>query len=338
MLRRLWKMKKTTENKLQNKLIDLVVPMYKNKETLLKLLASIASQSFKNAICVFLVQDCDGEDYTELIKMFKPMLDIELISMEKNSGPGTARRIGMQKGTSPYIMFMDADDTFQNPFAVQELYEYAQTEDYDAVNSVFLEQTTAEMGSFVPHGNNDWVWVFGKIYKRKFLEDNQIYINDSRANEDTGFNTVVSMSGKVGFLPDTTYIWWYKEDSITRTDGGIYRFTGTEGWLYNMGWAIDHLVRLNVDVEKIKKKCASIIIATYCWYLEYLNDSDERVDANKFLEWVKPFVAKYYNEYTPEAKVLLESYQDYLQNKSLAENIPQYTLKDYIKLVGGKEC
>lgn len=338
MLRRLWTMRETTENKLQNKLIDLIVPMYKNKETLLKLLASVATQSIKDSIHIILVQDCDGENYTELINMFNAMLDIELVVMDKNSGPGTTRRVGMQKGTAPYIMFMDADDTFQNPFSVQELYEFITKEDFDAVNSVFLEQTTKEMGSFIPHGDNDWVWVFGKIYKRKFLEDNKIYLNDSRANEDTGFNAVVSTVGKVGFLPDTTYIWWFKEDSITRVNNGIYRFTGIEGWLYNMGWAIDNLVRLKIDEQVIQERCAGNLVATYCWYLEYLHDTDERVDVNKFLGWVKQFVANYYNKHTPTEEILVNAYKDQATNRNLIQHIPTLTLKDYIKLVGGNEC
>lgn len=320
------------------KLVDLVVPMYKCKETLLKLLASVASQSVKDIIHVILVQDCDGENYTELINMFNPMLDIELVAMDKNSGPGTTRRVGMQKGASPYIMFMDADDTFQNPFAVQELYETISKNDFDAVNSIFLEQTTKDMGSFVPHNNNDWVWVFGKIYKRKFLEDNKIYLNDSRANEDTGFNTVVSTVGKVGFLNDSTYIWWFKEDSITRVNNGIYRFTGMEGWLYNMGWVIDNLVRLKVDEEIIIKRCTGTLISTYCWYLEFIHDKDERIDVNKFLEWVKSFVKSYYNKLTPTKEVLNQMYREQAHSKGLVAYVPELTLTEYIKLVGGKEC
>lgn len=320
------------------KLVDLVVPMYKCKETLLKLLASVASQSVKDIIHIILVQDYDGEDYTELINMFNPMLDIELIAMDKNSGPGTTRRIGMQKGTAPYIMFMDADDTFQNPFAVQELYEFISKENYDAVNSIFLEQTTKDMGSFIPHNNNDWVWVFGKIYKRKFLEDNKIYLNDSRANEDTGFNTVVSIVGNVGFLNDSTYIWWFKEDSITRVNEGIYRFTGIEGWLYNMGWVVDNFVRLKIDTDTIIGHCTRVLISTYSWYLEFIHDTDERVNVPNFLEWVKVFVKNYYNKYTPTKAVLNELYKQQACSKGLVENVPELTLTEYIKLVGGKEC
>lgn len=321
-------------NKKNETLIDLIVPVYHNNETLMRLFASIVTQTMRKVIKIILVQDCDGEDYSEIISNFKNMLDIELLSLEYNCGPGACRRKGMQHGTSKYIMFMDADDTFQNPFAVQELFEFIENNKLDVVNSTFLEEISE--CRFVPH-NNDYIWVFGKIYKRKFLEENKIYFNDSRANEDTGFNSVVFEYGKVGTLNDITYIWWYKEDSITRVDDGIYRFTGLEGWLYNMEWSTEELTRLGLAEDRIKMKVARNIMNTYCWYLEFIHDEDPRVDINKYLEWVDKFVINTYNKHIPTNQMLEEVYNEFSNNEILKKFIPTITFKDYIKMVGGEE-
>lgn len=317
------------------KVIDLVVPMYKAKHTLMRLLASVVMQSMRQNVHIILVQDADNEDYSELLSIFSQMLDIEVVVLKENAGPGKARRIGMQTGKSKYITCMDADDTFQNPFALQELYTAIEENELDAVNSIFLEQV--EVTKFIPH-EGDWVWTFGKIYRRSFLEENKIEMNDSRANEDTGFNTVVRTVGKVGYLPDTTYIWHYKEDSITRINEGIYRFTGVEGWLYNMEWAVEQMVRLKVEEERIQNEVAGFIINTYCWYLEYLKDEDKRVDVNLYLEWVDKFIVNCYNNHMPTTEQLLQQWTSRSNDRQLTQNIPTMTLFDYIEMVGGEKC
>ena len=315
------------------KIIDLVIPCYKAKETLMRLFASVVMQSMRKNIHVILVQDADGEDYSQLLTIFSQMLDIEMLVLGKNSGPGTCRRIGMKHGKCKYIICMDADDTFQNPFAAQELYEAIESNKLDAVSSMFLEQVG--QSKFITH-ENDWVWMFGKIYRRKFLEDNKIEMNDSRANEDTGFNTVVYECGKTGYLPDITYIWHYKEDSITRVDDGIYRFTGVKGWIYNMKWAIDNMIRLNIEEDKIKQRVARILMNLFIWYNEYVVDEDKRVNVNEYVEWVEEFMLGVYNEHIPSYEMLENMYKEYGHNSRLTDYIPQISLKDFIKLVGGE--
>lgn len=313
------------------KVVDLVVPCYKGTPTLLRLLASVASQTMRQNINVIIVQDCDGEDYTELIEMFNKMLSIQLVQMEQNGGPGTCRRVGRKAGKAKYVMYMDADDTFENPFSVQKLYTVIEDSKADAVNSIFLEQVAPN--AFLPHDNNDWIWMFGKIYRRRFLEINEIEMNDSRANEDTGFNSIVKCVGEVRYLPDVTYIWHYKEDSITRKDGGIYRFTGIEGWLYNMQWAIDEMIRLNADEENIKQFVADNIMATYIWFLGFLHDEDERVDLEEYKRWVKKYYTNIFEKHVPSEQQLNMSFQMQFMRELMNGRIPKYTFDQYLDMI-----
>lgn len=317
------------------KVVDLVVPCYKGTPTLLRLLASVASQTMRQNINIIIVQDADGEDYTELIEMFNKMLKIQLIQLDTNSGPGACRRIGRKAGKAKYVMYMDADDTFENPFSVQKLYTVIEDGKSDAVNSIFLEQVAPN--GFLPHNNNDWIWMFGKIYRRKFLEKNNIEMNDSRANEDTGFNSIVKCVGKVRYLPDVTYIWHYKEDSITRKDGGIYRFTGIEGWLYNMQWAIGHMIRLNAPEENIKQFVADNIMATYIWFLGFVHDKDERVKLDEYKKWVKKYYTSIFEKYTPSEEQLNIAFSTQFGRELIMCRIPEYTFAQYLELIKNTE-
>ena len=316
-----------------NKNIDLVVPMYKARGTLVRLLSSVSSQSIKDYVHIILVQDADDENYDDILNIFKNILDIELITLTENSGPGTARRVGMKAGVCKYITCMDADDTFHNPFALQELYEKIEESQCDAVNSIFLEQLDGL--SFIRH-NYDWVWMFGKIYRRKFLEDNNIEMNDSRANEDTGFNIIVSTAGNTDYLDDSTYIWHFKHDSITRKDNGIYSFTGTEGWLYNMKWAIENLLRLKIKEEQIKGIVADNIMSTYRWFLQFCNESktNKLIDIDKYKSWVNKYYVDIYSKHIPEDEQLQASYLSQLNIPDAFNAIPEYTFEQFLYMVG----
>lgn len=318
------------------KVIDLVVPMYKAKNTLMRLLASVVSQSMRENIHIILVKDADGEDYSELLNMFSKMLDIELIELVKNSGPGTSRRIGTKKGKSKYIMYMDADDTFQNPFAVQELYTTIEFGNLDAVNSIFLEQISDI--KFIHHDNNDRIWVFGKIYRRSYLEENKIEMNDSRANEDTGFNRVIFNTGKVGYLNDITYIWHFNKDSITRKDDGIYRFTGIKGWIKNMAWSNGEMKRLNIDEKIYKSLVLECMVDAYFFYLGFYSDEDKRVKPELIIKWLKKYYWRYYKEQNYTKEEILECYRKMSPNREeIVKFIPEINIYQFIEKVGDEK-
>ena len=255
---------------LQKNKINIVVPCYNAHATLDRLLSSVAMQTIKEKVKVILVNDCSERDYSEFITRFRKLLDIEEIKNETNLGVGATRSKGMCYGDSEYIICIDSDDVFQNPFALEELLKVIEEGEYDVVNSIFLEEM--EDKTFIKH-EYDNIWMFGKIYRRKFLEENKIIMNNTTANEDTGFNRVVFNIGKVGYLNDITYIWQFNKDSITRKEKGIYRFTGVKGWIKNMAWANSELRRLKIDENQYKRLVLESMVVSYFFYLNFCNDN-----------------------------------------------------------------
>ena len=69
------------------KKIDLIIPCYNTHKTLHRLLGSIMSQNCENEIHIILVDDNSNEGYEEFIKPFQNILDIEIVKLDKNSGP-----------------------------------------------------------------------------------------------------------------------------------------------------------------------------------------------------------------------------------------------------------
>ncbi len=126
-----------------------------------------------------------------------------------------------------------------------------------------------EDGRYVTHGEN-FVWMFGKLYRRSFLDRFLIRFNDTRANEDAGFNTLVkALTGHCRFLPQAVYLWQFRADSITRADGGSYAFgSGHLGYIENMAWAIAGMRARNLNKELIRAEAAAVLCRLYFMHME----------------------------------------------------------------------
>ena len=232
--------------------IDIIVPCYKAHKVLPRLLGSVISQVIVDDCKVTLVNDGDEKDYKEIVKQFKPFVDIQEVKLEKNSGPGTARRFGYEHTNNPLVTWIDADDTFSGAFALkllrQELLE--QPQNVICIGSFVEEhEETQPKPTYLAH-NNDLVWMFGKMYKREFLDMHDIKMNDTRANEDNGFNMLCRLLcdeyHQIKFIPDVVYYWHSNPNSITRINNNQYSYDQSFcGYTDNMIWAFKEAEKRN---------------------------------------------------------------------------------------------
>ena len=85
--------------------MDIIVPAYKASGTIDRLLASIYMQTIKDDICVYIVSDADGVDYSN--NLFKDKLNLKYLVTPKNGGAGVARQYGVDYSNSEFIVFAD---------------------------------------------------------------------------------------------------------------------------------------------------------------------------------------------------------------------------------------
>lgn len=275
--------------------IDIIVPCYNAHDTLIRTLGSIMSQTIRDEIQVIVVDDASDKKYNSIIRQFKDFLNIKLIRLKDNGGPGKARRVGMKVGKSKYIMYIDADDTFFNAYSVEKMYQEIEKRQCDICYSNFIED--AGNGVYVPH-INDGIWLFAKIYRREFIENLNIYINDTRANEDVGFNTLCRAFAKPQHVNEYIYIWHYNPKSITRINNALYSFTCTQGHIDNKIWAFREAYKRGWDKDTYIRDIASQFCWYYFGYFEVRQQTRQEVSTDKYLNWVQ----KYYDTFKEEIK------------------------------------
>lgn len=311
-------------------MIDIIIPAYNAHDTIERTLYSIAYQEIVDKINVFIINDCSNKDYANIVKFFSKFMNIKELKLNKNSGPGVARGYGVSNSNSEYIIFIDSDDVFFDPFSVNRLYDAICQKKCDVVISNFVEEIN---NSYVEH-NKDTIWLHGKIYKRKFLEQNNINFNDSRANEDNGFNQLIMLcDADVKYIDFTTYIWCDNKKSITRNNNYSYFYDLILGYIYNISWALDEAIKRNGNKEKIGVLSFSSLVAIYCNYLVFISDKN----VHKILEKskkIKEISSEYSISHNKKIKILENQFTSFY-NTGTKEVLldPHITFKEFLRMI-----
>ncbi len=97
--------------------VSVVIPCFRCANTVERAVFSIVQQTVLPEE-VFLIEDCSNDEGETLDCLYRVQalygdrLDLKIIRLDRNGGPGEARNAGWEAATSPYIAFLDADDAW----------------------------------------------------------------------------------------------------------------------------------------------------------------------------------------------------------------------------------
>lgn len=253
-------------------MIDVIIPAYNAHKTIERTLYSIAYQRNSEDFSVYIINDNSAKDYSKEIDFFKDFINIKELKLNENKGPGYARQYGFDQSNSEYVVFIDSDDIFATPLSVITLYKKIEQESLDVVFSTFLEETSDNKFNIF---NNDDIALHGKIYRRKFLEDNNIRFPNYYAEEDNAFNHLVLLyNPKMDIVSEKTYIWMNNENSLTRK--GNYR----ENSIYNYSKSMLYALECGIKGKCSEKNLASLSyesLLTIYYGFDFLNKNKKLI-------------------------------------------------------------
>lgn len=176
---------------MQNDKVSIIVAIYNVEQFLTKCIQSIINQDYKN-LEIILVDDCSNDLSGQICDDFQKKDNrIKVIHHKQNTRQAKVRNDGMAHATGLYLVFVDGDDWLANDFVSYMVNVIASTDSDMAINLVNFtsrdtkqiskkkieiwtaEKATAEI--LYPH---IMVGCWNKIYKRDFLEKNNIIFNE----------------------------------------------------------------------------------------------------------------------------------------------------------------
>ena len=172
-------------NKKDNFNLDIIIPTYNNEQGLITTLKSIQNCQ---EITINIIDDASTVSYKEKILASFPY--VNWITLNKNSGPGVAREIGILNTTNSYLMFIDTGDYLYSKDSLNRILNDIKT---NSLPDIYLYQWYNEENK---HFSTDWnPLMHGHIYRREFLELYNINFceESSYSNEDVGFNHICDM-------------------------------------------------------------------------------------------------------------------------------------------------
>jgi glycosyltransferase involved in cell wall biosynthesis len=315
-----------------NRKIDVIIPAYNVPDHILfRCIASIACQEIASELEVTIIDDASTEQhYADVIKNFESILKINLLRYETNGGPGVARQYGIDHTNNGYLTFIDADDTFNGAFALKALRNGIEQQNglYQMCVGVFDE--VHEMGMPAGEGpilmahEQDLVWMFGKLYRRSFIDKYNIHFHESsRANEDNGFNRLFQLCTndreQIKFISAHVYYWHENPNSITRANDCQYSYGSSirdsfYGYVENMIFAVKEAKKRNPYNGFITMWSVICMLHTYEYYIECYARAKEHAETN--WKWCKRYYDEVYSliENDISDEMLAQHYNDVMKN------------------------
>lgn len=91
---------------------SIIIPFYNIGETIIPLLESLKNQKYKNFELI-LVDDGSDDNSKSIVYRFKNEFSDFKYILKKNGGTSSARNLGLSYANGEYILFADADDTYE---------------------------------------------------------------------------------------------------------------------------------------------------------------------------------------------------------------------------------
>ena len=257
-------------------LIDIVIPVYNDRQGLQETLFSL---NIKNRYNIIIIDDCSTETYDDIIEYFKQFHNIIFSKTVRNGGPAVAKNTGAKFCKNKYIMFMDAGDTFTNVEVITQIEKIMEQNEH----GYFLSCAHYEEGSdaslkYVPPEHNRWM---GKVYRKDFFDKNNLHFNEncSFCNDDIGMNMLarlIATDEHILHYDEAVIIWHINQHSVTRKEEySNYYKENNMGTASSAIYALQEAKKHFVHPQKTKELVYSVLCALYYNYLSTLNYRSE---------------------------------------------------------------
>lgn len=184
--------------------ISVIMPVYNEEQYLEKTCQSLKQQTLDD-IELICINDGSTDNSTDILTKLATEYDNIRIINQENQGSGIARNKGIDEAKGEYIAFLDADDKYIDPDSLEKMYEYGYKNNADIIcgnlkrissegkledNFNYAEGNYAYFPEYDKLTPQDYgiPWAFYKnIYRKKFLDENNIRFPDLKRGQDPVF-------------------------------------------------------------------------------------------------------------------------------------------------------
>ena len=287
------------------KLLDIVIPAWNAHNTIDRLLGSISCQTRLSDVKVTIIDDCSDKEYD--VERYKSIFDIGVIRLDERVPVGAVRNYGIEHTDAPYIMFCDADDALFRADAIDTYLSTLVNSGCDAMYScVQCIDSYKDRIIMMTASSNHFSWIHGAMFKREYLNKNDIRFIANQSGEDIAFNIQVKLASKSGlgniaFCNSPMYLWtdWNVNNRITNPRRSLV--DSKPGLVERYIHAFRHYMD-KTDNEWVAQNIADVVVCTYFQSQESYEafGEDGLLAQNSFKKFFKEVFLKFKDHIKPE--------------------------------------
>lgn len=235
--------------------ITIVMPTYNAQHYIVNSIKSILIQNSNNYQLI-IVDDHSTDKTVEIIKSnFKLEIEqkkIRLLVLEKNSGPSVARQTGLDNVDTPYVTFIDADDSYVTNDVIARLTTAIRKYEPDCIMYKYITdhgrfkfkkkyklpvyRLLSAREAFVykiTKSNPIWHYLWNKCYKMDTIRSQNIRFDAIlRMAEDVKFNESFLLNSRnLLFLNEYLYLYNCTNiNSVSKKNSDCYNITIENSW------------------------------------------------------------------------------------------------------------
>lgn len=298
--------------------ISVIMPVYHAEKYLKEAVESVLKQTYQNWELLLVVRKSEDKSAEIAEGYAKECEQICLIEHEE-IGAGRARNIGLREAKGEYIVFIDADDYLPD---VETFSEYATVAEKISSDIFISNYARLWEGKVLPAAGHDkfsnfprnsedfrfrgffsigtLAYVWGRMYRKSFLEEHEIIFSDYTYAEDKLFNMQCYICGaKYTFLEKIGYMYRKNDSSIS--------------YQYN---------------PEIGKCWLGICKTLKNWIEEQKSDESEKYDS--FIWYTLSFAAFFdskmqYTQYKKRLRIIRKTLKNYRQDELGKEYFQKYS-------------
>lgn len=222
-------MKKVSSGK-----ISVIIPVHNAEKYIDKAVQSVMEQNYTNWELLLIENGSEDASLDICKKNAEKDSRIQVLK-EKNKGAGSARNTGLCSAEGEYIVFIDADDYLPDKSVFQRYMNIAKQIRADIIVSNYVRLWNGKILPAAGHdsfsvyspdseefrfrgffsvGTLSYVW--GKLYRKSFLDQNRIAFSEYPYAEDKLFNMQCYVCGaKYAFIEQIGNVYRKNEDSVS---------------------------------------------------------------------------------------------------------------------------
>ena len=315
--------------------LDFIIPHYNNIEGLCRTIDSTYYRNFPN-LHVIVVDDCSTNCNIEPLKKKYP--GVTFVSTYGNGGPGLARQMGLETGTSPYVMFLDAGDRISSKLAMGTALKTLKSNNDAYIYSFGWYNPEAKR-----HYYKDMWSLHGSIFKREFLDLYHIQFAVSKdcsyCGEDLSFMQLCYLNlfdlAEIEHMHHyftnkmTLCIYVPEPTSITHTN--LYK-KAIKGIVYNFKYIVACARKTNVNAVRISNHVTRFFIQLYHDYLRCAKDAPELLEYN--MAYIRDYYYNIYRTYEKINEDALTHYYQQMMPRLLKLTSPKYPRININRFIG----